>query len=287
MFTMCPRPASRISGSAACVQYRSPSRLTFTMVRHWSVGAPSTGPSSITPALFTRMSRPPSCECASVTNACALSSSATSTGSASARPPSPSILSASEVRRSSRRAPSATTAPAPASASAVASPIPDEAPVIAATVPSSAPMTDSASSLGVSRTLRQLDQHPHAEPRRAVPVVRAPLAPRRAGDVHVHPRVIVDELAQELRRVARARLALLGGIGQIGVLALRQLEVLRVQRHPPAELAGRSRRGLDLAAPVVVVREEAGVGRAQGDDDRAGQRREVDDAVCALGNGER
>ena len=39
--------------------------------------------------------------------------------------------------RSSRRAPSATAAPACAHASAVASPIPDEAPVIATTLPSS------------------------------------------------------------------------------------------------------------------------------------------------------
>ena len=137
---MCPPPASRITGSAAWVQYRSPSRFTFTIVRHCDVSAPSTGPSSITPALFTRMSSPPSCECASDTNDRALSSSPTSTGSGRARPPASPTRSASDDSRSSRRAPIATAAPSPASASAVASPMPDDAPVTNATFPSRAPM---------------------------------------------------------------------------------------------------------------------------------------------------
>ena len=49
---MSPLPCSRMIGSAAWVQYRSPSRLTST-IRRQSSGSPlSTGPSSITPALL-------------------------------------------------------------------------------------------------------------------------------------------------------------------------------------------------------------------------------------------
>ncbi len=111
--------------------------FTCTIRRHSSVSAPSTGPSSITPALFTSPCRPPSSECARSTNARAWSSSPTSASIATARPPSPSIRSARASIRSARRAPSATAAPAPASASAVASPMPEEAPVMATTRPSS------------------------------------------------------------------------------------------------------------------------------------------------------
>ena len=113
--------------------------MTSSIRRHCSVGAPATGPSSITPALLTRMSRPPSSSLVRVTKAFACSSSVTSVSIASALPPSPSIRSARSSRRSLRRAASETAAPSAARASAVASPIPEEAPVIAATLPSSGP----------------------------------------------------------------------------------------------------------------------------------------------------
>ena len=58
-----------------------------------------------------------------------------------------------------------------------------------------------------------------------------------------------------------------------------------MQRQPPAELAGRGACSLDLCEPGVVVREQARVRRAERDDDRAGQRREVDDPLGALLHG--
>ena len=132
---MWPLPCSPMMGSAACVQYRRPSRFTSIIRRHSLVSAPITGPSSITPALLTRMSRRPSSSFVRVTNAFACASSVTSVSIASARPPSPSMRLASSSIRSLRRAASDTAAPARASVTAVASPMPDEAPVIAATRP--------------------------------------------------------------------------------------------------------------------------------------------------------
>jgi hypothetical protein len=105
------------------------------MRRHSLVSAPITGPSSITPALFTSTSSRPSSSFVRVMNAFAWASSVTSVSIASARPPSPVIRSASASMRSERRAASDTAAPACASVIAVASPIPDEAPVMAATRP--------------------------------------------------------------------------------------------------------------------------------------------------------
>ena len=107
------------------------------------------------------------------------------------------------------------------------------------------------------REPRQRGRQPHAQPpaRRAssisvrtpkpvapLPSSGAPVRPGRAGDVHVHPGRVVHELAQELGRVAGGRLALLGRVGQVGVLAARELEVLGMQRQPPADLPGRCRR---------------------------------------------
>ena len=56
---MWPPPESRIAGIASRVQYRRPSMLTSTIRCHSLMSAPSTGPSSITPALLTRMWSPP------------------------------------------------------------------------------------------------------------------------------------------------------------------------------------------------------------------------------------
>ena len=64
---------------------------------------------------------------------------------------------------------------------------------------------------------------------------------------------------------------------------LRQLLVLGVQRQPPEQLAGDRRRPRStLLGPVVVVGDQPGVGRAERDDDGAGQRRDVDDPLGAL-----
>ena len=85
---MWPLPCSPMIGSAACVQYRRPSRFTSIIRRHSLVSAPITGPSSITPALLTSTSRRPSSSFVRVTNAFACASSVTSVSIASARPPS-------------------------------------------------------------------------------------------------------------------------------------------------------------------------------------------------------
>ena len=72
---MWPLPCSPMIGSAACVQYRRPSRFTSIIWRHSLVSAPITGPSSITPALLTSTSRRPSSSLVRVTNAFACASS--------------------------------------------------------------------------------------------------------------------------------------------------------------------------------------------------------------------
>src|ERR1700761_1083233 len=93
------------------------------------------GPSSITPALLTTVSRRPSSLTVRSTKASAAARSVTSTSIASALPPASSISSTNFSRRSSRRAATATAAPSAASRFAAAPPIPLEAPVTRATVP--------------------------------------------------------------------------------------------------------------------------------------------------------
>ena len=109
-----------------------------------------------------------------------------------------------------------------------------------------------------------------------------PRAPRRPGDVQVRPRHVAGEALQELRRDARARLARLVDVHEVGRVAVERLGVVGVQRQAPDGLAGRRRRGADLRGPVVVGGEQAGVGVAQRDDDRAGQRGDVDEPLGAL-----
>src|SRR5918993_1240964 len=86
------------------------------------------------PALATTVTSRPHFWTAAATRASLYWGSRTSPGRATAysSPSSPT----SEAKRSLRRAPDATLAPAPTSARAVAAPIPALAPVIAATVPS-------------------------------------------------------------------------------------------------------------------------------------------------------
>jgi hypothetical protein len=111
--------------------------LTPTMRFHSSSGASSTGPSSIVPALFPRVSSRPGSATVRSTAPRASSSSVISARSESALPPAEPIVSASVSRRSVRRAARATAAPRRARASAAASPMPLEAPVTRATVPPS------------------------------------------------------------------------------------------------------------------------------------------------------
>ena len=92
------------------------------------------------------------------------------------------------------------------------------------------------------RPPRQLDQGADAVAGGALAHVGAAEPPGRARDVHVHPGPLVHELAQELGRVDRRRLARLRGVREVGELALGQLEVLGVEWQAPAELAGGRRR---------------------------------------------
>ena len=133
---------SRSNGSAAGVQYRRPSRLTFSIVRHSSVSVLSTGPSSITPALLTRMSRPAELARRRPHEPARLAFVGDIDLERDRGPALGPMRAAIASMRSPRRAPSATAAPLGASVSAVASPIPEEAPVIAALRPSSAPGTE-------------------------------------------------------------------------------------------------------------------------------------------------
>src|SRR3954471_23394312 len=137
MFTMSPDPCSTMPSIAAWVMYIRPRTLVDIIRRQSSVSAPTIVPSSITPALFTRTSRPPSSSRVRLTAARHCSSSVTSRSSCSTVAPSSRSLPASASSRSRRRAPMATAAPAPASAIAGASPIPDDAPVTRATFPAS------------------------------------------------------------------------------------------------------------------------------------------------------
>src|SRR5947209_2077467 len=125
--------------SAALVQYISAETLRSSIRFHSPTSASGIGPSSMTPALLTRVSSRPKCATVSATTARARCSSVTSASSTSASPPAARMRAASASSRSRRRATSATCAPCAASATAVASPIPELAPVTSATVPSSVP----------------------------------------------------------------------------------------------------------------------------------------------------
>ena len=131
------------------------------------------------------------------------------------------------------------------------------------------------------RPLGELDEQPDGDAGAALRRVRLAGVVRGAGDVEVRPRAPVDEALEELRRGDRARLAALDGVRDVGVAALDEVGVLVVQRQAPDELAGRARRRRDLGGPGVVVADEARVRRAERDDDRAGERRDVDEPLGA------
>src|SRR5215469_12752117 len=96
------------------------------------------------PELLTRMVTGPSSVSAAVTASLTLADEVTSQATGKARPPSPSISAASASRRSSRRAASATLAPARASTFAKCQPRPAEAPVTRAASPPRSAVKDMA-----------------------------------------------------------------------------------------------------------------------------------------------
>jgi hypothetical protein len=121
-------------GRAAWVTLSTPRTLTSTICSHSLMGVPSAGPSSITPALLTRVSSLPSPATAASTAAVAPSALVTSACSTRAWPESARMAAASSSSLSRRRATKATAAPSAASLRAVAAPMPLLAPVTSTTV---------------------------------------------------------------------------------------------------------------------------------------------------------
>ena len=99
---------------------------------------------------------------------------------------------------------------------------------------------------------------------------------RGAGDVHVRPRALADELLEERRGVDRLRLAADGGVLHVGERGVDQAAVAPVHRPGPGVVAARLAGRDDLVAPVVVVPHDPGVEVAERAVHRAGQRCEVD-----------
>src|SRR4249919_1621823 len=122
-------------GRAAWVTDSIPWMLTPIIRFQSSRSAPTTGPSSIRPALLTRVSSRPKCSTVCLTAVSACAGSVMSASTTSAVPPASWMSRASASRRYRRRARRATAAPCSASRRAVASPIPLLVPVISATVP--------------------------------------------------------------------------------------------------------------------------------------------------------
>ena len=108
---------------------------------------------------------------------------------------------------------------------------------------------------------------------------------RGAGDVDVRPRVAVDELLEEERSRDRPRVraAHVGHVGDGGV----ELAAVRpVERKLPDRLVDEVPGGLELLEQVGVVAHEPGDLDAERPQAGAGQRRDVDDGVDRLLDGE-
>ena len=117
-FTMRPLPRLRINGSAAFTMRATPQKFVSKSACAASSGTSSTGPKSITPALFTSASSLPARRSISATHAAGACSSQTS---------SSSISIPASARAAAARAEDAIAARE--KASAAPSPLPDEAPV--------------------------------------------------------------------------------------------------------------------------------------------------------------
>src|SRR5512132_128814 len=100
------------------------------------------------------------------------------------------------------------------------------------------------------------------------------LRPGDAGDVEMRPRRLADEALEELRGGDRAGAAV-ADVLHIGNVGLDDLVVFLAERQPPHRLAG-GRAGLgDALGEVVVVGEQTRLFVAEGNDDRPGQRRQI------------
>src|ERR687893_658046 len=127
MITTCPLPERRIWGRSAFVISPMLSTFASNIQRQFSSTISATGSSPFAPpALLTSTEAPPK-DSVHAANSSMEPESVTSRNLAC-----PAISAASFSIRSTRRAPRATSKPAPAKARAVAAPIPDEAPVTTA-----------------------------------------------------------------------------------------------------------------------------------------------------------
>src|SRR6266540_1420482 len=158
MLTMWP--PSRMCGRQSRVIRISPRTfVSMTVASSSSLPSQNGARPSASPALLTRMSRPPSSATARSTKRSQLSRSVTSRSSAKSPPRSSS--------RSTRLAPTATLAPASASVCATAAPIPLEAPVTTAVLCSSGANPRELRAYFGSGAIRLphpelVDQHPQA-----------------------------------------------------------------------------------------------------------------------------
>ena len=96
-----------------------------------------------------------------------------------------------------------------------------------------------------------------------------------AGNVEMRPRRLVDEALQQLRGGDRAAVAA-AGVLHVGELRIDHLVVFGPERHAPHPLAGLLAGLRQPLGELVVVGEQAGIFLPERDDDRAGQRREID-----------
>ena len=138
MFTMRPGTLFfSMTFAASCAQRKTPVRSVARTLSQDSFDILRISPSSVMPALFTRMSSFPCFSTTALKAAETDAGSVTSRRRASARPPDDLIACATAAALSSLRAATTTDAPAAPRAFAIASPMPCEPPVTSATFPSS------------------------------------------------------------------------------------------------------------------------------------------------------
>ncbi len=96
------------------------------------------------------------------------------------------------------------------------------------------------------------------------------------------PGLVIDEAGEELGRGDGAAGAA-GDILHVGDVALKLLVVVAAHRQAPERFAGGGTGGGKLGGELVIVAEQAGVFVAEGDDDGAGERGEIDHPARVVG----
>jgi hypothetical protein len=135
MFTTWARSEARRAGRAARVMRAGPWRLTSSTRSQSSPSIDSNGAVTSVPALLTRTSRAPYRSTAAATAWAASSGRVTSSSTADASPPSPSIAATVPAAPSTATSAAITRIPEAASRMEVARPRPEPAPVTRTTLP--------------------------------------------------------------------------------------------------------------------------------------------------------